>query len=322
MKSWFVSIIGTLFFSLQAFGLGGEVGNGGDVIECAGRPMGEPPGLYTLDYLLAPPQAALAAVPLEKIQSLLLRLYPPLGRHLKEFVRLIENTDATEMYVWSANPFGLVDIDDEAVIAILPPECGSGPTKRWQQVVVQQEVGQKRLLTYDSKLFARLRLDPVQYSYLIIHEWLWSMSKSATQVRMANQVFHRHLAGEDATISSLKLVETLSALGLQLPAIEIGDRQTLVYELGNGYAFNFRPLDLKFHSPVGMSPVAYFIEFKNLSGDELKVFALGPTRDPSSITIPPGMTGFKQVEAPSQFTIVNLSRPWIPLALRKISLAQ
>ena len=113
----------------QAY-IGGEVGNGGDVIRCSSLPSGEAEGLYFLDYLLArpldPPQGLLDETDsIDRIVGLLRSRNPDLAGSLLEFKDWIGQSGLLGPYVWSPVQYGLVDIKDETVVELLPPTFGA-----------------------------------------------------------------------------------------------------------------------------------------------------------------------------------------------------
>ncbi|MBK7891421.1 MAG: hypothetical protein IPJ84_11405 [Bdellovibrionales bacterium] len=190
--------LGVLFTSLtilivthaQAY-IGGEVGNGGDVIRCSSLPNGEAEGLYFLDYLLArpldPPQGLLDENDsIDRIVGLLRSRNPDLAGSLLEFKDWIGQSSLLGPYVWSPVHYGLVDIKDENVVELLPPTCGA----QWQQAVVRSKIGSKIQFKYDIDVFSDLQDSALQFSMLLVHEWLWQFADNAQQVRLANQFLH------------------------------------------------------------------------------------------------------------------------------------
>lgn len=219
MKPFLFSLFLTIAPISNAFALfGGEVGNGGDVIACPG----DAPGaiqLFALDNLLAPPVRPLAAVdPLYRVSEKVRVRHPALSDNLFKFIGEIKNEKLTGTNIWSPVHFGLTDIDDEMISEKLPPQCGvgSGTKKQWLQAVVQTVIGSKRYYKYDAGLLSELEKTPLQYSQLLIHEWLWQYADNALQVRLANQFLHEESTG---ALSSFEFTKFLEDIGLHIPPI-------------------------------------------------------------------------------------------------------
>lgn len=218
MIGFFVAFILLMTPSAQVFAFGGEVGNGGDVINCPAKSSGARQ-LYALDYLLAPPAAPVAKLDiLNQVFETIRVRHPSLSSNLYTYIAELKNEKLTGTNVWSPVHFGLTDIDDEMVVQKLPPTCGqgTGSRKQWQQAVVQTAVGAKRYYKYDSELLSELESQPLQYSMLLMHEWLWQFADNALQVRLANQFLHEQ---STASMSAFEFTKFFIDIGLHLPVI-------------------------------------------------------------------------------------------------------
>jgi len=220
-----------LFLPLHIFA-GQEVGNGGDAVLCKAVSDNSFSGFYSLDYLLtfqsSNDNADIFSVDsarqsLNRIESLIEKNLPEFSESFHEFVNMIGNRDYRSRRIWEEAPFGLVDIKDEKMIALVPTNCRTADSIQIQQVVVRQnpifsgdEEG-KELIVYKfvpSLLKDLEKTSPLQLSFLYVHEWLWDISHDVDLNRRINRFLH----SKDFEAMSIKDVRgMLSSFGLRIP---------------------------------------------------------------------------------------------------------
>jgi hypothetical protein len=199
--------------SLPASGSqGSHIDNGGDVITCAqdddlassGRPYFTP-GTYTLDYVLAydprvgtteDPQGAWPSQQ-RRIQDLVRTKVPELEDGLTEYLQALESGSESGVRVWKASSLPLADIADEDIVQQVPDNC---KVVRDGKLVpnLQQMVRRRYLIDadvpkvfylYDHQRMAQLKATlPLQYAYLVTHEWLWDYADGAWANRSVNRI--------------------------------------------------------------------------------------------------------------------------------------
>ncbi|MBL7689151.1 MAG: hypothetical protein JNJ49_14040 [Bdellovibrionaceae bacterium] len=302
MKTLIVLFTSLIIFNgayTQAF-IGGEVGNGGDVIRCSSLPSGESEGLYFLDYLLArpldPPQGLLDENDsIDRIVGFLRSRNPDLAGSLLEFKSWIGQSSLLGPYVWSPVHYGLVDIKDENVVELLPPTCGA----QWQQAVVRSKIGSKIQFKYDIDVFSELQDSALQFSMLLVHEWLWQFADNAQQVRLANQFLH---SLSTANLSAYQLNHFFRDLGLRIPSIK--HRHATVLQVDISAAGKPVQNTFRVRSPVE-HPI--LVNYKNLSDRPIEVrhdFADHQV-DQNSYVIAPGETYEELIEAPAMLFLYD-----------------
>ncbi len=302
MKTLVVLYISLIIFSstfAQAF-IGGEVGNGGDVIRCSSLPGGEPEGLYFLDYLLArpldPPQGLVDENDsIDRIVDLLRQRNPDLAGSLFEFKDWIGQSSLLAPYVWSPVHYGLIDIKDESVVELLPPTCSA----QWQQAVVRSKIGNKTQFKYDIDVFSELQDSALQFSMLLVHEWLWQFADNAQQVRLANQFLH---SSSTENLSAYQLNRFFRDLGLRIPSIKHQHATVLRIDISAAG----KPVQNAFrvHSPVDHPILA---RYTNLSDRPIEVrhdFA-DHRVDQNAYVIAPGETYEELIEAPAMLFLYD-----------------
>jgi hypothetical protein len=239
----------------QAARASGTVGNGGDAIVCAdvGTSI---KGLYSLDYLLTVGLGGDAAEPAASVDASLDRIAQIFWRSrnvpeistlqffFSEFRRdLYNTTDDARYNFWIASPGGLSFTDDQKIPATLPANCKTDGVPNLTQAFVRTgarftdhgtETNEYR---YVPDVLERLaERDPVQLSFLLVHEWLWNVSHDVVRNREIVRFLHSKAA---ATLDSNGLVARLEALGLNLERLGIYDDERLLsrgaYETANGY---------------------------------------------------------------------------------------
>lgn len=88
---------------------------------------------------------------------------------------------------------GLIDIQDEQIRRKLPQNCGlatDGNGTAVIQTVVRNKQPQIIRYEYDFETLNELQKRPLQFSFLLVHEWLWDHSGDPQVIRWANQFLH------------------------------------------------------------------------------------------------------------------------------------
>lgn len=184
------------------------IDNGGDLIRCRAAPDADNVGDFTLDYILTYDptigtsrdpsasdwpelEARLRRVVGEKLPDML----PSLATYLSQ----LEASDPAGTRVWHGAPAALADLQDEDILGHIPDNCLA--ERRGELVPDLRQLVRRRFLHeagvtkvhyyYDADLLTRLRLTlPLQYSYLIVHEWLWDYADSTWANRSVNRLLH------------------------------------------------------------------------------------------------------------------------------------
>lgn len=213
---------------------GQEIGNGGDSVHCVASDKNQFSGLYSLDYLLTYQetnanndivQVATLQESLLRITRLLKKKAPEFMEGFDDFVGLIQNKDVAQARFWEEAPFGLIDLKDEKMVNLVPANCRQGNAVQIVQTVIRQDPEAsgvspgKVLYKYVPSIFEKLeKQNPIQLSFLLVHEWLWDVSSNVDRNRRINRFLHSNefeLLTRDQTITKLK------ALGLQIPDVKI-----------------------------------------------------------------------------------------------------
>lgn len=191
--------------STVAFAGGFSVGNGGDAVRCVETHENNYNGIYSLDYLMTLNGAGYDTAHVIKswedsqarIKKLLSDKYPELLPSFENFLKdLGNNNDWTKKRIWLAAGHGLIDVKDEQIIRTLPENCikADFDSEKGNVILIQAVVRNKQseIIRYefDAKVLMELKKDPIQYSYLMVHEWLWDHIADPQVIRWANQFIH------------------------------------------------------------------------------------------------------------------------------------
>jgi hypothetical protein len=200
-----------LLISLQAAATGGStVGNGGDFVQCLDS-QNEPKYIYkSLDYLLTLDDNGDSDLieskslngTLTEVQKVIDRNFPELTFSFREFLRTLWNSDVQESRIWEPAAFGVLPIGDEEIGSghLIPLSCRQKSGETYSVNLVQAIVRlrerfnpdqPKRVYAYMSDLIKSVqKSDPVQVSFLLVHEWLWDYSKNVERNRRINRLLH------------------------------------------------------------------------------------------------------------------------------------
>jgi len=230
---------------LLSFANGGVVGNGGDSVFCksdSGNSLG---GTYSLDYILGLWQTETNPGYLaedifsdsnsytnnfKRLMPILRESYPLLADSMTQFYSQLFSQDFDKNFVWKPASNGLVDLKDEAMISLLPKNClGLGQNPSLIQTVIRQKRGKQIIFNYDQNAVKALSLKPMQLSFLLFHEWLWSFTSDVSLIRDANLIFH---AKNWSIRTADQQVNTLKKLGLFNIIVERIVRTKFLFENG------------------------------------------------------------------------------------------
>lgn len=232
MKNALILVIG--LFSTLAFAnrTGNGVGNGGDAVLCRPSSDNSFEGYYSLDYLVKFEKANLA-VPakslnesLDRLEKLISQKLPELASDFTEFRRQVFNTtDASLKYFWEKSEFGLIDLKDEDLIGLLPKNCMTDDQIKVVQAVIRasdlssgRPLG-KFLMHYVPDVTEKLQsTNPIQLSFLIVHEWLWNFGDLPERNRRINYWLH---SSRLENWSHEEWVKNLNGIGFKFPDQEV-----------------------------------------------------------------------------------------------------
>ncbi len=183
---------------------GNGVGNGGDAVLCRKSAGSVFDGYYSLDFLAQydptslPVAMATLDASLDRIERGLKAKLPALLLSFQEFrLTLFNDRNMTLERIWERAPFGLVDLKDEELVTLLPANCVSGDKAQISQAVIRQPPSVsglppgKILYRFVPTVVDQLaQSNPVQLSFLLVHEWLWDFSSNVARNRRINYWLH------------------------------------------------------------------------------------------------------------------------------------
>lgn len=252
-------LIFTVLFNCQSFAaVGGDVGNGGDLIKCFLSDSNKFNGTYVLDYVINydgwTESIEGDANPIETIwKSLRVKAktnenFRWMAESLLQFYQsaqhqLYRGPDFKNSIIWMPQPFGLIDLKDEALVQAVPPNCKFHEHDQWKpdlrQAVVQEQKVESVVLRYDAN--AIRYLPPMQFSYLMIHEWLRGVLPKTGELRDMNKLLHSKVFTEASS----------------------SEAELMIYNLiGKKYIYG----------PLKIDTTRYTIRFANLETKVLKMF--------------------------------------------------
>ncbi|MGE0171690.1 MAG: hypothetical protein AB7T49_02855 [Oligoflexales bacterium] len=206
-KSFFCLLVLT---SSSVLASGFDIGRGGDVVYCKDSEANELRGYYTLDFVAARTPNNSMIVPggnwqgsRTRLLALLQERDSHLYRSFKTFLHYYDRRgDLTLSRRWEGisnitdHEGGLVDIRDEHLDENqLPENCviQIGQTKNVIQAVIRKVNLDTCTIyyTYDKDLFLALETArPLQFSFLMVHEWLRDLTDDPATIRAVNMFLH------------------------------------------------------------------------------------------------------------------------------------
>jgi len=223
---------------VQGHGGGTIIDNGGNMITCAPVAGHDDPtttkfvGDYTLDYVVTY-DPRLGAVDdadgssweahRARIEAFLAAKLPAALASFKNYADLLESGDDSKDRVWKASPLDLVTLDDQGLIEQLPANCmrpgpDGHPVPDLTQMVRRREMTtdttRRIFYYYDYERFETLRrTQPLQFAYLVVHEWLWDFTDSPWINRLINHLIH---SKQGAAMSPAAFAQYLKSLGISV----------------------------------------------------------------------------------------------------------
>lgn len=201
MKKLIFSSIFLMSFQFSFAG-GLDVGNGGNVVQCAAKSK-----YLSLDYLLTKDshEKYVKVVPaknlnqsFQRILNLILQKLPKLHESFREFVEMVDNRDESKKYVWEVATYDLEMIQELDVQLPLMCRSNRGNTDILQAIIRKKPNSTGQIIfEYDEKILLKLKKeDPLQLSFLLVHEWLWNFVNEIEQLRKINYFLHSSLFEE------------------------------------------------------------------------------------------------------------------------------
>jgi hypothetical protein len=218
--------------TINTFAKGGsDVGNGGDLVSCTPTAANSLDGMYSLDFLEF--STALGAVQPAEVKSweesimsirrLFVDKLPELLPVFDDFVNNIRNEDQSRHQVWEPTDYALTEINDEDLpLAVqIPANCHNGGKLQLVQAVIRQNpdfTGSNLIVyKYMPKMFDKMANErPLQLSFLLVHEFLWSVSNNVDRNRRINWFLH---STEVKNMSRVDIISRLLGLGLDIQQI-------------------------------------------------------------------------------------------------------
>lgn len=237
----FIPLLILFLFGKESWAKGGAVGNGGDLVQCRST-LTKQIEYKSLDYLLTMrslgdrdflPVTSLGDS-FQQIQKLLDEKIPELAPSFRNFIQHLWNENLNKTIIWEKSPFGVTPVHDEEIGSAhsIPSQCREsekqgGPILLVQAIIRLRErfspTEAKRVYAYMDELIGEVeRKDPLQISFLLVHEWLWEHSKNVERNRRVNRLLHTPSFYQ---LSSNEIKSQLQGLGLILP-----EKSTLKFE--------------------------------------------------------------------------------------------
>ncbi|MBL7544783.1 MAG: hypothetical protein JNL11_13280 [Bdellovibrionaceae bacterium] len=205
-----------------------SVGNGGDLVQCRPQPGSPFNGHYSLDFLVTYQiSSQYKVLPTASLQQSLDRIYknltlkvPTIAKNFYDFARNYKNTtNFMEKYIWEIAQFGLADLKDERIVSLFPPNCVSDNKVQLIQTIIRQvrdhHGDTKVIFKYDPRIIDPLeKANPLQVSFLLVHEWLWNYTANVEVLRKVNWFLHTNAFD---MLSATEVTKQLAGLGIQVP---------------------------------------------------------------------------------------------------------
>jgi hypothetical protein len=200
----------TLLAASTSFaGSGGFIGeNGGDFLNCEPASGSNFSGQFALDYVLTydshvgraedPAEASFDELTARTTRILETKA-PELADSWKGYLALLQNSDPAQPRVWHAAGSGLADLKDEQLSRQIDANCkiskDGALVPNLNQMVRRSYYidanGLKIFYDYDQRTFDDARVaNPLQLSYLAVHEWLWDFVREPNANRWVNRLIH------------------------------------------------------------------------------------------------------------------------------------
>ncbi len=226
------TVLTILILGLTRIGLAGtDVGSGGDLVKCVPYSSNDLFGLYSLDYLVfSREQGAQQPKPVSSWQESIFNIrrvfidkLPELLPIFDEFTNNILNEDQSRPQIWEPTDYALTEINDEdlPISVRIPVNCRENGQIQLVQAVVRQhpEFTGSPLIVYKymPRIFEKVAEErPLQLSFLLLHEFLWSISNSVDRNRRINWFLHSQ---EIQNLSRVQIIDRLLGMGLDVKTV-------------------------------------------------------------------------------------------------------
>lgn len=201
---------------------GFELSDGGDVVFCRGsfKPEEPPGGDYSLDYLVTLGLDFKKDVPVTNLQESFNRIENILISKVGNFVESFQtyrkyyrNWRTHLPHAWLQATATVRNLHNPDVVDLVPENCSQGEHISVLKVVNRQPQanGQVFYLYLPQILDQMERRNPLQASYLAVHEWLWSITDHPARIRRINRFLHSSSIDE---MSREEVIAQLQGMGL------------------------------------------------------------------------------------------------------------
>jgi len=188
-------------FSEVLIASGSYVGNGGDTIYCRPSTENSFNGRYTLDFLIEYKTIQQPLRPFIDISTTQLELADFFKRELPELYLSYQQytlslfKEYSELNrSWKVSNNGLLNIQDENIQKLIPTNClkSQGETKSLElhQTVIRDSISSNLIYYFDPILIDLQNINPQQFSFFILHEWLWDFTRNTQLLRKINWLLH------------------------------------------------------------------------------------------------------------------------------------
>lgn len=231
-----------LFLSINfsVYGQGNTVGKGGDTIKCEPSSLNAFNGHYTLDYLLEYNSGEFQIAEALTFSKMKAKLQQYFGQEQIELSQSLENfssslfkQDESLGRVWRKSETPLYDIKDEEIIKRIPENClvleaGSFVLKL-RQTVIRQSLKNYIEYHYDEEiLLQQQKQNPVQYSFFLVHEWMWDFTRNIESLRKMNWLLH---SSQLEKISKADFKLFLEKINFGIVDLAVCERSTVIRHL-------------------------------------------------------------------------------------------
>jgi hypothetical protein len=231
-----------LGINFSVYGQGNTVGKGGDTIKCEPTSLNDFNGHYTLDYLLEYNSGEFHLSQDTNFEKMKAKLQQYFGLEQVELAQSLENfsgslfkQDEAMGRVWKKSETPLYDIKDEEIIKRIPENClvleAGIFVLKLRQTVIRQTVKNYVEYHYDEEiLIQQKQQNPVQYSFFLVHEWLWDFTRNIESLRKLNWLLHSSQL-EKMSKGDFKLF--LEKINFGIVDLPVCERSTIVRNLFN-----------------------------------------------------------------------------------------
>ena len=184
-------------------------------------------GLYSLDYLMAVFLDNFEEVEVDDWKHNLSQIAIKIKefafhKDFNDFRESLERFDLNNKYIWNGVDLDLFNLNDEELVSnelaeLLPYNCKPQPVFNMpKQIVIREKFSEDLIFFhFEKRLFQKLKNWPQQFSFLVVHEWLWSYfsSDNLEGLRKANSFLH---STEFFLLSHDEIAKKLESFGFDL----------------------------------------------------------------------------------------------------------